>query len=56
MNETNDTSFAVQVMPPKEIVFEVSAMNVLGSGIKSNITSEFWLYTQSNINLLIYCS
>ena len=39
--ETNDTKFVLESASPSPFVFTVVAINVLGAGKESDITSEF---------------
>ena len=41
MFETNDTNFVMEGAPPSLFVFTVAAVDILGTGEKSDITSEF---------------
>ena len=55
MNVTNNTEFVIQIMPPRVITFTVNAVNILGNGKESSVTSELaWmLLVRSNILLFL---
>ena len=40
MNVTNNANFSIKIIPPKAIIFRVSAMNILGNGRENSIISE----------------
>ena len=40
MNVTNSTKFVIEITPSDVVIFTVNAVNVLGNGRMSSITSE----------------
>ena len=45
MNVTNNTEFVIQFIPPRVITFTVNAVNILGNGKESSVTSELaWMF------------
>ena len=47
MNFTNTTDLIVKIIPPKVIIFSVSARNIVGNGRESSVTSELILISIS---------
>ena len=57
MYETNDTYFVMESASPSSFVFTVAAINVLGTGKESDITSELYtlfllLLVPTNLSIL----
>ena len=54
MNVTNNTEFVIQITPPGVITFTVNAVNILGNGRESSVTSELaWMFQVMSKNFII---
>ena len=40
MDVTNNTAFVIQIIPPGAIIVTINALNILGNGKESSVTSE----------------
>ena len=49
VSETNVTNFVMESPSPNLFIFTVAAINILGAGVESDITSELYTYYRTTL-------